>query len=196
MCQIPTGRPLTSSYVWHFLFLITAGTDQASFFFRGGGALWIFSAHLFSALLNGCGCSAAIGPPEVFRMSWVQLYRPGSGCFVFPLRERIIRQGFDIYFSPFWFLTVTHFCFFFPLVYLFFFLWFLFLGCQGQPGEGPVGSGRHIGRGGEGRGSGLHRGQRGHCQGSGVDLRYVVSAAAPRSQYRAESCLVTGTYST
>lgn len=121
MCQIPTGRPLTSSYVWHFLFLITAGTDQASFFFRGGGALWIFSARLFSALLNGCGCSAAIRPPEVFRMSWAQLYRPGSGCFVFPLRERIIRQGFDIYFPPFWFLTVTRF-YFFPLVYFFYLL--------------------------------------------------------------------------
>lgn len=29
MCQIPTGRPLTSSYVWHFFFLITSVTNEA-----------------------------------------------------------------------------------------------------------------------------------------------------------------------
>lgn len=29
MCQIPTERPLTSSYVWHFLFLITTVTNGA-----------------------------------------------------------------------------------------------------------------------------------------------------------------------
>lgn len=29
MCQIPAGRPLTSSYVWHFFFLITSVTNEA-----------------------------------------------------------------------------------------------------------------------------------------------------------------------
>lgn len=56
---------------------------------------------------------------------------------------------------------------------------YLFLGCQGQPGEGPVWLGRYIWRGSEGRGSDQHRGQRGHPQGSVVDLWYDKSAPAP-----------------
>ena len=59
-----------------------------------------------------------------------------------------------------------------------------FLGCQGQPGEGPVRNGWSLWRGSEGSGSDQHRGQRGHRQGSGVDLWYDTSASAPWINYQ------------
>lgn len=90
-------------------------------------------------------------------------------CFLVFLKNRIISLGFNTCF-PFLFLTVTHSV-------------FLFLGCQGQPGEGPVWFGRHIWWGSKGRGSDQHRGQWGHRQGSGVDLWYDISATAPWSDY-------------
>lgn len=43
MCQIPAGRPLTSSYVWHFSFLIATVTNGA---FRAKRQ-WGFSLLVF-----------------------------------------------------------------------------------------------------------------------------------------------------
>lgn len=51
MCQIPTGRPLTSSYVWHFSFLIATVTNGA---FRAkrqwGFSLLLLSPHFWRHL--------------------------------------------------------------------------------------------------------------------------------------------------
>lgn len=140
---------------------------------RGSGD---FLCSSYSPLLNCC-CSVFYisWPQEVFRMSRAlqALFLP---CFLVFLKNRIISLGFNICF-PLLFLTVAHSV-------------FLFLGCQGQPGEGPVWLGRHIWWGSKGRGSDQHRGQWGHRQGSGVDLWYDISATAPWSDYLTNVLLI------
>lgn len=50
MCQVPTGRPLTSSYVWHFSFLIATVTNGA---FRAKRR-WGFSPLVFVLTFHSC----------------------------------------------------------------------------------------------------------------------------------------------
>lgn len=146
MCQIPTVRPLTSSYVWHFLFLITTVTNGAFRAKRQWGFSLLVLLPTFELLLLSLLHQLASRALQA-------LFLP---CFLVFLKNRIISLGFNICF-PLLFLTVAHSV-------------FLFLGCQGQPGEGPVWLGWHIWWGSKGRGSDQHRGQWSHRQGSGVDL--------------------------
>lgn len=79
MCQIPTGRPLTSSYVWHFFFLIPSVTNEA------------FTAERRwrdSALVSFPHKSAASHPLEISKVP-VLLRHRRFGCSPMPLWFRL-----------------------------------------------------------------------------------------------------------